>query len=154
MKILVSACLLGIGCRYDGGNKVQKKWVEALKNHEWVPVCPEQLGGLTTPRPPSEIVSETPVRVQANTGADVTGAFTKGAAESLALATLLGATCAVLKEGSPSCGVNRIYDGTFKNLKVPGQGLTARVLKEAGLTLYSEEELERFLKDTAAPAFI
>lgn len=147
MKILVSACLLGIDCRYDGGGNLVPEWLEVLKGHQVIPVCPEQLGGLTTPRPPAEIVSEAPLRILTDTGADVTAAFQKGAEESLKLAKLLDADCAVLKERSPSCGVNHIYDGTFGRVKLNGQGLTARMLKQAGLPLYSEEELERFLQE-------
>lgn len=148
MTILISACLLGVHCRYDGTDKLQPQWLDALKGHHLIPVCPEQLGGLSTPRPPSEIVSELPVRVEANTGSDVTVPFIRGAEETLRLARLSGASCAVLKEGSPSCGVNRIYDGTFSDVRKPGLGLTARLLKEAGLTLYSEEELPRFMTET------
>jgi len=150
MTIIISACLLGIHCRYDGTDKIQPQWLEALTGHHLVPVCPEQLGGLSTPRLPSEIVSEEPLRVEATNGTDVTGPFVRGAEESLSLAQLSGAVCAVLKEGSPSCGVNRIYDGTFSGAKVPGQGLTARILREAGLALYSEEELERFITEHKA----
>ena len=146
MTILISACLLGIQCRYDGGSNLQSEWLEALKGHHLVPICPEQLGGLTTPRPPSEIISEEPLRVVTNTGADVTLAFTQGAEEALKLAVLTGATCAVLKERSPSCGVHQIYDGSFKSVKLSGQGLTARMLKNSGMTLYSEEDLEGFIQ--------
>lgn len=147
MTILISACLLGIHCRYDGTDKIQPKWLDALKEHHLVPVCPEQLGGLPTPRSPSEITAEAPVQVLSNSGADVTDAFTRGARESLRLAQISGAICAVLKEGSPSCGVNRIYDGTFSGIKIPGQGLAARILSEAGLTLYSEAELTKFIAE-------
>jgi len=147
MTIMISACLLGINCRYDGGNNVQTEWLEALQGHQLVPVCPEQLGGLTTPRTPAEIVSEEPLCVRMKTGMDVTGAFAKGAAESLKLAALTGATCAVLKERSPSCGVNLVYDGSFNHVIIPGMGLTARLLKEAGLSLYSEDELDRFINE-------
>lgn len=147
MTILISACLLGINCRYDGGSNIQTEWLEALQEHNLVPVCPEQLGGLTTPRTPAEIVSEEPFCVLMKTGTDVTEAFSKGAAEALKLAALTGATCAVLKERSPSCGVNLIYDGSFNHVKIPGMGITARVLREAGLAVYSEEELDRFVKE-------
>jgi uncharacterized protein YbbK (DUF523 family) len=147
MTILISACLLGINCRYDGGSNTQPDWLEALQGHQLVPICPEQLGGLTTPRAPVEILSEEPLCVHTKTGGDVTEAFLKGAEESLKLGVLTGATCAVLKERSPSCGVNMIYDGTFENVRIPGMGLTARALKDAGLEIYSEEELDRFLQE-------
>lgn len=151
MTILISACLLGIHCRYDGGENRQPQWLEALKEHHLVPVCPEQLGGLPTPRTPAEIVSEEPLQVLTKTGMDWTEAFGRGAAECLRLAQLSGARCAVLKDGSPSCGVNRIYDGSFCNVRIPGQGLTARILGEAGLALYSEEDLARFIEEQCDP---
>lgn len=147
MKILISACLLGVHCRYDGGSNLQKEWLEALKGHSLIPVCPEQLGGLTTPRTPAEIVSEIPLRVEMKTGEDVTEAFSKGAEETRRLGELLGAECAILKERSPSCGVNFIYDGTFGGIRVPGAGLASRALMKAGLSVYSEEQLEKFVKD-------
>jgi len=149
MKILISACLLGVNCRYDGSDNRVQPWVEALAGHQLIPVCPEQLGGMATPRAPSEIVSEAPLRVLAKTGEDVTAAFAAGAAETLKLARLLEARCAVLKERSPSCGVNAIYDGTFSGTRLPGQGMTARLLATEGLRLYSEEELDRFLREEA-----
>lgn len=147
MTILISACLLGIHCRYDGSDKIQPQWLDALKEHHLVPVCPEQLGGLPTPRPPSEITAEEPVQVLSNIHVDVTNAFVRGAEEALRLAQMSGAQCAVLKEGSPSCGANLIYDGSLSGRRIPGMGLTARALKAAGLSLYSEEELERFLQE-------
>lgn len=149
MRILISACLLGVNCRYDGGDNLVQPWVEALAGHELIPVCPEQLGGMTTPRLPSEIVSEAPTTVLAKDGTVVTGAFAKGAGEALKLARLFKAECAILKERSPSCGVNRIYDGTFSGVRIPGQGMTARLLAAEGLRLYSEEELDRFLETEA-----
>lgn len=147
MKILVSACLLGVNCRYNGGGELAALWLEALKDHQLIPVCPEQLGGMTTPREPSEIVSESPLRVESKSGTDVTEAFETGAGETLKLAELLRADWAVLKERSPSCGVNAIYDGTFSGARIPGMGVTARLLKSAGLRVYSEEELERFVTE-------
>lgn len=147
MKIIISACLLGVNCRYNGGGELATEWLEVLKGHQLIPVCPEQLGGMTTPREPSEIVSESPLRVESKSGTNVTGAFEKGAIETLKLAELLGVRCAVLKERSPSCGVNAIYNGTFSNVRIPGMGITARLLKNSGLMVYSEEELERFSKE-------
>lgn len=146
MRVLISACLLGVQCRYDGTGNLQEAWLEQLKAHTLIPVCPEQLGGLPTPRPPAEILSENPLRVMDCNGCDVTEAFIKGAEETLKLARLLGAACAVLKERSPSCGVNMIYDGTFNKIRLPGAGLTARLLKAEGIPVFSEEELERFTR--------
>ncbi len=147
MKIIISACLLGVNCRYNGGGELATQWLEVLEGHQLIPVCPEQLGGMTTPREPSEIVTESPLRVESKSGADVTGAFEAGAKETLKLAALMGAECAILKERSPSCGVNAIYDGSFSSVRIPGLGVTARLLKNAGLRLYSEEELERFSRE-------
>ncbi len=147
MKILISACLIGVNCRYNGGGELAKDWMEVLKDHQLIPVCPEQLGGMSTPREPSEIVCESPLCVESESGTDVTHAFESGASASLELGKLLGASCAILKERSPSCGVNLIYDGTFRGVRIPGMGITARLLKGAGLRLYSEEELERFIME-------
>lgn len=110
MKILISACLLGIPCRYDGKAKPQP-WAEALAaRHDLVPVCPEQLGGLPTPRTPSERRGD---RVVMNTGADVTEQYRRGAEAALRLCRLTGCEAAILKERSPSCGCGEIYDGSF-----------------------------------------
>ena len=142
MKILISACLLGIPCRYDGKAKPQP-WAEALAaRHDLVPVCPEQLGGLPTPRNPSERRGD---RVVMNDGRDVTAEYRRGAEETLRLARLYGCTAAVLKERSPSCGCGRIYDGTFTGTLTDGDGVTAALLKENGIKVYGESELEKLL---------
>lgn len=149
MTILISACLLGVNCRYDGGQNIQPEWLKVLDGHHLIPICPEQLGGLPTPRAPAEIAGVGQQRILTRDGLDVTDAFVKGASESLKLAVLLGADSAVLKERSPSCGVNLIYDGSFNHKMIPGMGFTAAALKEAGLRVYSEEELDRFIMDQA-----
>ena len=142
MRILISACLLGTCCRYDGGGNRQE-WAEELgRRYELVPVCPEQLGGLATPRPPAERLGN---RVVTNTGGDVTDAYEKGAAEALALARLLDCQAAVLKERSPSCGRGAIYDGTFSHTQVPGDGVTAQRLLEAGIPVYGESQVRQTL---------
>ena len=138
MKILVSACLLGVSCRYDGGSQPCEKVLALLKDHQLIPVCPEQLGGLSTPRLPSEIRGD---RVVASDGRDVTAAFEKGAQEALNIARLYGCRQAILKSDSPSCGHGRVYDGTFTGQKCPGDGVACRLFKEAGLTVRSEKEL-------------
>lgn len=142
MRILISACLLGTCCRYDGsGNK--QEWAEELgRRYELVPVCPEQLGGLATPRPTAERLGD---RVVTNAGGDVTDAYEKGAAEALALARLLDCQAAVLKERSPSCGRGAIYDGTFSHTQVPGNGVTAQRLLEAGIPVYGESQVRQAL---------
>lgn len=142
MRILISACLLGTCCRYDGGGNRQE-WAEELgRRYELVPVCPEQLGGLATPRPPAERLGD---RVVTNTGGDVTAAYEKGAAEALALAKLLNCQAAVLKERSPSCGRGAIYDGTFSHTQVPGDGVTAQRLLETGIPVYGESQVRQAL---------
>lgn len=145
--IIISACLLGISCRYDGHSKTAEELLEVLKGYNIVPVCPEQLGGLTTPRAPSEIVNQTPRCIKDKFGADVTDAFEKGARETVTIAKLVHAQAAILKERSPSCGCNFIYDGTFSGTTVPGQGVAARALRDAGISVYSEEEIKQFLKE-------
>lgn len=136
--ILVSACLIGVNCKYSGESNNEESVHLQLKDKVFVPVCPEQLGGLTTPRPTCEILGG---KVVNEHGEDCTEAFVKGANEVLKIAQLTGAKEAILKEGSPSCGCNKIYDGTFSGRKIDGIGLTAKLLKEHGLSVISEKEL-------------
>lgn len=136
--ILVSACLLGANCKYSGGNNLCPA-LDALKEkYQFIPVCPEQLGGLPTPRPPAECRGDAIVN---NQGSDVTEQFRKGAEEALKLGQFFGCTAAILKTRSPSCGYGTIYDGTFSGTKVPGDGVTAKLLKEEGYRIYSEDNL-------------
>ena len=142
MKILISACLLGIPCRYDGKAKPQP-WAEALAaRHDLVPVCPEQLGGLPTPRAPSERRGD---RVVMNTGADVTEQYRRGAACALRLYQLLGCKAAVLKERSPSCGCGAVYDGTFTGTLTAGDGVTAALLQAHGIRVLGESQVLELL---------
>lgn len=143
MKLLVSACLLGCRCRYDGASKSHPA-VEALAaRYELVPVCPEQLGGLSTPRPPAERQGD---RVVTESGTDVTEQYRRGAAEAARLCALLGCQAAVLKERSPSCGKGQVYDGTFSRTLTDGDGVTAAVLAEMGVPVYGESQVEELLK--------
>ena len=135
--VLVSACLLGVSCKYDGGDNQSDEILRLGQKVRLIPVCPEQLGGLSTPRPPAEIRDG---RVYTKNDDDVTEQFQKGAEEALHLAQLFGCRCAVLKARSPSCGTKMIYDGTFSGRKVSGSGITAALLKENGISVYSEEE--------------
>lgn len=137
-KILVSACLLGLCCRYDGASKPNQELLACLKNHVFIPVCPEQLGGLATPRVPSEIQGET---VVTKTGIDVTEQYERGAAQVQKLARLYDCKKAVLKAKSPSCGKGQIYDGTFSGTLTEGNGITARLLLSNGITVYTEHDL-------------
>lgn len=138
MNILVSACLLGVRCRYDGTGKLEDKIQELMKKHTLIPVCPEILGGLATPRDPAERVGD---RVLTKHGADVTDNYQKGAEETLRLAKLYECTCAILKERSPSCGCGRIYDGTFSRTLTEGDGITAQLLKAHGIQVKGESQL-------------
>ncbi len=134
--VLVSACLLGVCCRYDGGHNRNEQVIALKDRFRLIPVCPEQLGGLPTPRIPSEIRDGS---VFAEDGTDVTENFTRGAREALRLAELFGCRCAVLKARSPSCGSKVIYDGTFSGTKTAGDGVTASLLKKQGIRVYTEE---------------
>ena len=143
MRLLISACLLGACCRYDGASKPQP-WVEALaKRHELVPVCPEQLGGLPTPRPPAERRGDA---VVTEAGADVTAQYRRGAEEALQLCRLLDCGAAVLKERSPSCGRGTVYDGTFTGTLTSGDGVTAELLRAEGVPVYGESQVRQFLE--------
>ena len=139
MKILVSACLLGIPCRYDGAGKADPA-IEKLRQggHTLIPVCPEILGGLPTPRPPAERLPDG--RVVTREGKDVTAEYRSGAEQALALARKQGCVLAVLKERSPSCGRGRIYDGTFSRTLIPGSGVAAQLLEENTKILVETEE--------------
>ena len=126
-KILVSACLLGTNCKYNGGNNYSEEIMEFLKDYDVIPVCPEIMGGLPTPRPASEIIGD---KIMTNINTDVTDNYKKGAEETLKLAKLLGAKKALLKAKSPSCGNGKIYDGTFSGILIDGDGITTKLLKE------------------------
>ena len=143
IKIVVSACLLGSPVRYDGRDKksehsVLRRWLEEGRI---VSVCPEMLGGLGTPRLPSEIVRGT-WRVVTPEGRNVTDAFESGARAAAEQASANDVRVAILKEGSPSCGSSFVYDGTFTRTKVAGEGITTALLRERGIAVFSEEELD------------
>lgn len=146
MKILISACLAGVPCRYDG-KPVPWALYEILKEkHELIPVCPELMGGLKAPRPPAERRGS---RVFDKTGADLTETFERGAEEGLLLAATRSADAVILKERSPSCGVHIVYDGTFSSKQIAGRGLFAEKLVKAGYQVmgeFEEEELKEFLR--------
>ena len=138
--ILVSACLLGEPCRYDANAQPCEAVIAMAQTREVVPVCPEQLGGLPTPRTPSELQPDG--RVLDAQGTNRTAAFEAGAREALRIAREHGCKQAVLKENSPSCGVHRVYDGTFSGTLVPGRGKTAALLSENGIALASEADMQ------------
>lgn len=139
-KLLVSACLLGTPCRYDGRSKADARVQAMAEKYELIPVCPEQLGGLPTPRVPSERRGE---RVVMRSGRDVTAEYRRGAEAALALCLKNGCKAAVLKERSPSCGCGEVYDGTFSRRLIAGDGVTAEALKERGITVYGESDVEK-----------
>ena len=140
--LLISACLLGAACRYDGQSRpLDAETLEKLKaRFALVPICPEIFGGLPTPRPPAE---RTAAGVFTQAGADVTEAYARGAAEARRLAALLGCEAALLKARSPSCGSGAVYDGSFTGTLRPGDGVTAEALKAAGVAVYTEADLDR-----------
>lgn len=143
MRLLVSACLLGTCCRYDGASRAHPLAEELARRHTLVPVCPEQLGGLATPRPPAERRGQL---VVTRDGDDVTEQYRRGAEECLRLCRLLDCRAAVLKERSPSCGHGEIYDGTFSGALVPGDGVAAELLASHGIPVYGESRIESLLK--------
>jgi len=139
MKVLVSACLLGVACRHDGQSKFCPAVTAQLTDHQLIPVCPEQLGGLPTPRPACEWQEG---RITDRHGEDRTAAFARGAQEALRLYHLLGCEAAILKARSPSCGKGMIYDGSFSGSLVPGNGMLARMMLDEGIPVYTEDEVE------------
>lgn len=143
--ILVSACLLGLATRYDGGAKLDTRLLPLLRAGRLLPVCPEQLGGLPTPRKPYERRGD---RVVAADGQDVTEDFRRGVDEVCGLAELAGCRLAILKSRSPSCGLGEIYDGTFTGRRIPGDGYLTEALKQMGVEVVSEvdERLEALLR--------
>jgi len=142
MNILVSACLLGINCRYDGTSTVCEKLSKLKKEHNLIPVCPELFGGLPTPRDPAEIVGK---QVITCNGEDVTEQYERGAWEILKLAKYFEAEMAILKERSPSCGHGMIYDGSFAGIIVTGEGITAKLLLKNGIKVIGETQIEVIL---------
>ncbi|WP_141583015.1 DUF523 domain-containing protein [Actinomadura sp. WMMA1423] len=150
-RILVSSCLAGRPVRYDGAAKpvaggLFERW---RAEGRLVPFCPEVSGGLPVPRPPAEIVGgdggdvlDGTARILTGGGADVTGEFLRGARLALEAARRSSARLALLKEGSPSCGGHRVYDGTFSGTPVPGSGVTTALLRRSGIQVFSEDELD------------
>ncbi len=139
MKILVSACLLGTPCRYDGRSVPCKQVIELETQHELIPFCPEEAGGLSTPRVAAERKGN---QVFTKNGKDVTKEYTLGAALAKNLAEKEGCTLAILKAKSPSCGCGKIYDGTFSKTLTDGDGVTTETLKNAGIRVVSETQLK------------
>ena len=143
--LLISRCLLGDPCRYDGKSKpLSAETLQTLRErYKLIPVCPEVLGGLPTPRTPSERQGD---RVVMKTGADVTEEYRRGAEATLQTAQENQVCAAVLKERSPSCGKGEIYDGSFTGTLKEGNGVTAELLLENGIPVYGESEIETLCK--------
>jgi uncharacterized protein YbbK (DUF523 family) len=138
--LLVSACLLGVRCTHDCGHEDRPAVHGLARSFTLVPVCPETAGGLPTPRPAAER-SPTDGRVRTADGVDVTDAYERGAAHAVRLAAAVGATAAVLKARSPSCGCREVYDGTFTRTRVQGEGVTAAALRSAGVDIVDEDDV-------------
>ena len=164
--LVISACLLGVACNHEGRGSPRAVVDELSRRYRLVPVCPEVLGGLPTPRAAAELVGGDGADVLAGTGSgapggarvvnidgdDVTAAYRRGAEAAVAVARAVGATRAVLKARSPSCGSAAVYDGTFSRRLVPGRGVTAAALEAAGLEVGSEEDAAAAAPPTAAGA--
>lgn len=146
--VLVSACLAGCECRYDGAANTTSEVARLVAEGRAILVCPEEDGGLPTPRPPAEIVGGDGndvlagrARVMTRSGSDVTDAYVAGAYRALEAAREAGATSAILKSRSPSCGQGVIYDGTFTRTQVEGDGVTASLLRSEGIEVVTDEDL-------------
>ncbi len=144
--ILISACLLGKNCKYSGKSNKNSKLISILHNSKLIPVCPEELGGLPTPRTPAEIIKGNGIdvlngkaRILNRNGNDITENFLKGAKAVKDIVQGDSITLAIMKEGSPSCGVKEIYDGTFSGKKIAGIGVCTALLKDLGITVISEK---------------
>jgi len=145
---LVSACLLGVNCKHDGQNNLNEKVTRLAAKEVLIPVCPEQLGGLGTPREPMRIIGgggsevlDGKARVMNDSGKDVTENLARGAEEVLKFAKSLGVEEAILKARSPSCGCGKIHSGTFPDRLVEGDGVTTALLKRSGIRVITEDDL-------------
>ncbi len=138
MRIMVSACLLGENCKYNGGNNQRPELLRLLSGHEVIPVCPEVLGGLPTPRVPAEIAGGTVVNRE---GVSVDDAFRRGAKKTLEIADRKAPDLIILQSRSPSCGLKEIYDGTFSGKLIPGHGIFADMALQAGFRVMDVEDV-------------
>jgi len=142
MKIMVSACLLGENCKYNGGNNRNPELLHLLSGHEVVPVCPEVLGGLPTPRAPAEIVNGVVINRE---GVSVDDAFRLGAKKAIEMARQEKPDLIILQSRSPSCGVKEIYDGTFSGKLIPGYGVFAEMALQAGFRVIDAEDVPEII---------
>ena len=146
--ILVSACLLGVNCKYNGGNNKNQKVIEFLKEKEFVMACPEELGELKTPRISCEIANESvegvlkkKIKVMNKDSIDLTENFLNGAYKTLEIAKSKGVKTAILKAKSPSCGCGLVYDGTFNKKLILGNGVTTQILMDDGIEVITEDDI-------------
>lgn len=146
---LISACLCGVNCKYSGGNNFKKKALDLFNKGLTLPICPEVMGGLSTPREPVEIIGGTgkdvlegKAKVVSKTGEECTLAFIKGAEQVLLIAEKMNIKTVILKANSPSCGYGEIYDGTFTRNKIIGNGVTAELLSQNGIEVITELDLK------------
>lgn len=146
--ILVSACLAGVNCRYNGGNSKIEEIAQMVHSGKAIAVCPEVLGGLETPRACSEIISDREgLKVVSDQGANITHAFKEGARKTLELVKVLDINTAILQSRSPSCGFGKIYDGTFTGQLKKGNGFTAELLAQHGIEIYTDENFGEEMED-------
>lgn len=144
MNVLISACLMGVNCKYHGGNNLIDNLDKLMEKCTLIPVCPEQMGGLKTPRNPCEIVGQ---EVISYDGDNCTEEYIRGAKEAIKLMKLYGCKYAILKAKSPSCGYKKIYDGTFSHTVIDGNGVFAQKLLEYGIKIYTEDIIDEFFSD-------
>ncbi len=143
IKLLISACLVGENVKYNGGNNLLNDLVKLSDIFELVPVCPEVLGGMTIPRLPSEIIQTNPLKIINEYDIDMTPHFIDGAVQTEFIASKYDIKIALLKANSPSCGNEMIYDGNFNGTLVEGSGVTANLLKQKGIKVFNENQLEQ-----------
>ncbi len=143
IKILISSCLLGTNCKWNGRNNARDLIISIQDKVEFIPVCAEVLGGLPIPRIPSERVND---KVINEIGLDVTDKYLEGAKQVLKIALENNVRYAIFKERSPSCGVHQIYNGKFERTPTSGKGITTSLLEENGIRVYSDEEIEMLIK--------
>lgn len=142
INILVSSCLIGTNCKWNGRNNLKEKVVNLKEHYNLIPFCSEVLGGMPTPRIPSEIIGN---KVFNQINLDVTKYFNLGAKKVLEIALNSHCKYAILKDHSPSCGVNNIYDGTFSRKLIPGKGITAKLLESHGIKTFAEDEVDQLI---------
>ncbi len=139
--ILVSSCLIGFKCRYDGNEKSDESVLEYLKGKDFWPICPEQMGGLSTPRNPAEIVSRDPIKIVTDKNIDVTSEFLEGVDQVERLIKTKDVSLAILKAKSPSCGSEKIYDGTFSRKLIDGEGVLSKMFRKNNIKVINEEKV-------------